>query len=171
MLKITLFINMFLLSCSTSKTVEMDENETVEINFHQVICQGMAAQWCYQIKENSQKDWTFFYDEIEGFKYEWGTNYELKVKKEKIANPPADASSIKWILTSILKEEKVKTGTSFNLEISNEYMKIDNENHKVYILDKSFKLSNTLTINKLKPLYNLKFEQQNSGELEIVEIK
>ncbi len=171
MIKIAILINLLFFSCSTSKTVDMDTSNTIEVNFHQVICQGVGPQWCYQIKENGEKDWTFFYDEIEGFNFEWGTNYILKIKKEKIENPPADGSSLKWVLASIVKKERIKTGSSFNLAIVNELIEFDKKNHKVNILGKSFNLSNSLTNNQLQPLYNLKFVQQKSGELEIVEIE
>lgn len=170
MLKIAILINLLILSCSTTKPVDMDNNDMVEINFHPIICQGVGPQWCYQIKQNGEKDWTYFYDQIEGLKYEWGFNYLIKVKKEKIENPPADGSSIKWILTSLVKKEKVKIGTSFNLVAGRELTKVDIKNNKIAILEKTFKIANNLKINQLGPVFDLKIELQPSGEFEIVGI-
>ncbi|MBB4805751.1 hypothetical protein HNP38_001023 [Chryseobacterium defluvii] len=42
--------------------------------------------------------WTNFYSNIEGITYESGYEYVLKVKTAKIADPPADGSSIRYIL-------------------------------------------------------------------------
>ncbi|REC64680.1 hypothetical protein DRF59_19890 [Chryseobacterium flavum] len=61
---------------------------------------------CMQVKENASDSWTNFYSTIEGFTYEPGYEYVLKVKTEKIENPPADASSIKYILTEQVSKTK-----------------------------------------------------------------
>ncbi|PTT37503.1 hypothetical protein DBR28_09820, partial [Chryseobacterium sp. HMWF028] len=53
---------------------------------------------CMQVKESTSAECTNFYSNIEGFTYEPGYEYVLKVKTEKITNPPADASSIKYTL-------------------------------------------------------------------------
>ena len=45
-------------------------------------------------------------NEIEGFKYEKGYTWLLKVKKEKIENPPADASNIKYTLVKVISKTK-----------------------------------------------------------------
>ena len=60
-----------------------------------------------QIRENENEKWVNFYGEISGFKFEEGYKYKLEVKEEKIANPPADSSSIKTILVQVLNKEKV----------------------------------------------------------------
>ncbi|RXM38438.1 hypothetical protein BOQ62_17625 [Chryseobacterium sp. CH21] len=61
---------------------------------------------CMQVKESAAADWTNFYSKIEGFTYEPGYEYVLKVKTEKIANPPADASSIKYTLIEQVSKTK-----------------------------------------------------------------
>ena len=42
--------------------------------------------------------------EIEGFDYVEGFTYKLKVKIVKISNPPADASSVKYVLVEVLSK-------------------------------------------------------------------
>lgn len=74
---------------------------------------GVGPMDVYLVKENKDTEWTYFYSEIEGFKYEVGYEYVLKVKKEKLEEPlPADASSIKYIL---IKEISKIQKTSENL--------------------------------------------------------
>src|SRR5262245_4981182 len=57
------------------------------------------------------------YAGIEGFHYTWGTSYVLKVKVEKVSNPPADGSSVRYTLVSIVKESKVPEGTRFRVHV------------------------------------------------------
>ncbi len=48
-----------------------------------VDCIGVAPQKCLQIKENLEDDWIFFYGNIEGFDYEPGYFYELRISEKK----------------------------------------------------------------------------------------
>jgi heat shock protein HslJ len=69
-------------------------------------CQGVSEQKCLLIKESNDEDWSLFYDDIEGFDWEKGYEYELLVTESKVKNSPADASSIKWKLVKIISKEK-----------------------------------------------------------------
>ena len=71
-------------------------------------CVGVAPQDCLLIKENADDDWQFWYDSIEGFEHEQGFLYELKVKENKVENPPADASATQLTFTSLSAMEQVK---------------------------------------------------------------
>jgi len=87
------------------------ENEkTIYVADAMVNCTSVAAQKCLQIKENENDNWSNLLDEIEGFEYEVGYSYKLKVEVTKIENHPADASSEKYILIEVL--EKTKTPAS-----------------------------------------------------------
>ena len=44
------------------------------------------------------------YGDIEGFEYQQGHEYELKVQKTTLANPPADASNIAYKLLEIISD-------------------------------------------------------------------
>lgn len=72
-----------------------------------VDCVGVAPQKCLQIKEEGKTDWTFFYDKIEGFDYEEGFFYKIKVNVMAVDNPPADGSSLKYKLIEILDKSKM----------------------------------------------------------------
>ena len=70
-------------------------------------CYGAHAQQkCLQVKENGAYNWQLFYGRIEGFTYEQGYEYELLVKREKVANPPADGSSLKYTLVKEVSKTK-----------------------------------------------------------------
>jgi heat shock protein HslJ len=81
-----------------------------------VDCVGVAPQKCMLIKEKPDDEYTFFYDQIEGFEYEEGYEYELVIKEEQVENPPADASSIKWTLVSVESKEPVAGTDEVQLE-------------------------------------------------------
>ncbi len=82
------------------------ETKRVFIGDHLVDCEGIAPQKCMLYKENIANDWTYFYDNIEGFDYEEGYTYELEVVVNQIENPPADGSSLHYTLVRIVSKEK-----------------------------------------------------------------
>ena len=47
------------------------------------------------------------FNTIAGFTYEKGNEYELLVKKTKLANPPKDSGSIRYELIRIVSKKKV----------------------------------------------------------------
>ena len=47
------------------------------------------------------------FNTIAGFTYEKGNEYELLVKKSKLANPPKDSGSIRYELIRIVSKKKV----------------------------------------------------------------
>jgi heat shock protein HslJ len=85
-------------SCSNDKT------ETIFVSGRLADCTGVAPQKCLQIKFNQDDDWMYFYNSIDGFTHKEGTDFTLKVKREEIENPPADAASFKYILIEIVEE-------------------------------------------------------------------
>lgn len=56
-------------------------------------CTGMYEMQCMLIKDDPAEDWSNFYDQIEGFTYEPGYDYVLRVAYTDIKNPPADGPS------------------------------------------------------------------------------
>jgi len=70
-------------------------------------CVGIAIQQCMLVKETQNSDWKFFYDQIEGFEFQPGYAYKLKVQITKIKNYPTDSSSLKYTLVEILDKNNV----------------------------------------------------------------
>jgi hypothetical protein len=60
---------------------------------------------CFLVKERADQSWQNFYEEIEGFQYEAGFEYEIQVEVRKIANPPADGSSLKYVLRRVISKK------------------------------------------------------------------
>ncbi|WP_199154347.1 META and DUF4377 domain-containing protein [Chromobacterium sp. ASV23] len=71
-------------------------------------CSGVAPMQCLQVRADKNQPWQLHYGEIEGFQPEPGVAYRLRVKEVKVNNPPADASSIRWILDMVVEQEVVK---------------------------------------------------------------
>jgi hypothetical protein len=92
--------------CTTSATATKGDEKTFIVGPQTADCTGVAPMKCLQVKEKASENWTNFYSNIEGFTYEPGYEYVLKVKTEKIANPPADASSIKYTLVQQVSKTK-----------------------------------------------------------------
>lgn len=99
------------------------ETIKLKVKENKVPCVGVAPMECLQVKEGSTKDWTYFYDSIEGFEYEPGFTYKLKVEKtNKSDNLPADASAYNYKLKKVLSKKKAKTSKvsqTTNLDIFN----------------------------------------------------
>jgi hypothetical protein len=70
-------------------------------------CVGESARKCMQVRESESDPWTLFYDRIEGFTYEEGHRYELRVALESNPNPPADGSSLRYRLVEVISKQKV----------------------------------------------------------------
>ena len=95
-------------SCSTN-----DESEFVGslwVDSERISCTGVGEQTCYRIQESTVIDenaWSLFYDNIEGFdeQYQVGYIYKLSIIKKTIDNPPADASSVIYILNKIISKK------------------------------------------------------------------
>ncbi|MBT2622295.1 MULTISPECIES: DUF4377 domain-containing protein [Chryseobacterium] len=95
-----------LTQCTTSAKVSDGSEKTFIVGPQTADCTGVAPMKCLQVKEKASENWTNFYSNIEGFTYEPGYEYVLKVKTEKIANPPADGSSIKYTLINQVSKTK-----------------------------------------------------------------
>lgn len=97
---------MILTQCTTSSNVSSSNEKTFIVGPETADCTGVAPMKCLQVKENASDSWTNFYTNIEGFTYEPGYEYVLKVKTEKIENPPADGSSIRYTLVKQISKTK-----------------------------------------------------------------
>jgi heat shock protein HslJ len=76
--------------------------ETLQVAPWRVECTGVGPQMCLQVRGSSDRPWTLLHDEIAGFDYEAGYVYEIRVREDAVANPPADASAVRRTLVAIL---------------------------------------------------------------------
>jgi hypothetical protein len=77
---------------------------TLDVASARVPCQGAFPQQCYRVRQQPDTNWTLFYDSIEGFDYQAGFEYTIRVARRPVRNPPADASSFAYRLLSILRQ-------------------------------------------------------------------
>ena len=77
---------------------------TLDVAAARVACQGAFTQECYSVREQPDSNWTLFYDSIEGFDYQSGFEYTIRVERRSVSNPPADGSSFSYRLLSILRK-------------------------------------------------------------------
>ena len=84
--------------------VEPDREEllTLYVAPYTATCVGVDVQRCLLVKQAPEAEWTFFYDGIEGFTYEPGFAYTLRVARRHVPNPPADGSSVAYRLITVL---------------------------------------------------------------------
>jgi heat shock protein HslJ len=93
--------------------------KTVYVGPYLVDCEGAGPQKCLLVKENPEDEYSLFYDQIEGFDYEEGYEYELRVSEETLQDPPADASAIRWTLIEVVSKTTVGApleGTPWRLD-------------------------------------------------------
>lgn len=74
-------------------------------------CDGEGPMKCMQVRESEKGEWELFYGRIEGFTYEEGNKYQLRVEVRENPNPPAGGSSLRYRLVEILSKEKVASAT------------------------------------------------------------
>ncbi|KAG4078386.1 hypothetical protein HA402_013096 [Bradysia odoriphaga] len=104
-MKKTLLIAFVLVAISWQLVSADVESKTFIIAPQQENCHGPFPRKCLQVKDDPAEDWRFFYGYIDGFTYEPGYEYVLKVDAEDVPNPPIDGSSVKYTL----KEQVSKT--------------------------------------------------------------
>src|SRR5690606_4352006 len=108
-----------LLSCSND---DSDQPQAIDmrINHYQNtgIGEGLFLTLLVQENNNIGSDsWTKFYNSIEGFNYQPGFIYDVKVLVEPVNNPPADGSSLKYTLLEIKTTQEVDNETPFNIDL------------------------------------------------------
>lgn len=97
---------------SCQKETEKELTGDIEIwwiNSAKVDCTGVGPMSCFQIQKGDKLEsgsWELFYDQIEGFTYEPGNLYQVKVEVSKKSEPiPADASSLNFKLVEIMSKK------------------------------------------------------------------
>jgi hypothetical protein len=98
---------------SVVPSVYAEETKTFFIQPQLVDCVGVGPIKCMQVRENMHSEWLNFYDKIEGFNFAPGNAYHITVKVIDVENPPADASSKKYELIEIIKQESTTKHTPY----------------------------------------------------------
>lgn len=79
---------------------------TLEVAAHTVECVGEAVQRCLLVREGPEEEFRYFYDPVEGFDYQEGYRYRIRVLRRRVPDPPADASAFEYRLLEVLSKER-----------------------------------------------------------------
>ncbi len=91
-------------ACGNPLGPDFVRETTLFVAPQRVSCVGNGPQSCLSVREPSQTAWQFFYDGIAGFTFEPGFDYELRVRIYRVANPPADGSSLNYQLVQLVRK-------------------------------------------------------------------
>lgn len=80
---------------------------TVYVAPQAVRCTGVAPMDCLQVRSSPAEPWSLWYAGIEGFAYQPGYQYVLEVDEYRVAQPPADGSSIRWVLKRVVERRQM----------------------------------------------------------------
>jgi len=109
-----------LFSCSTDDKVEHATLDMRINHYQNTGIGGVGLFLTLMVQEGNDigsDNWFKFYDTIEGFDYEPGYIYDIKVTVEEVKNPPADASSLKYTLQEIKSTQEVDYKTPFDVDL------------------------------------------------------
>ena len=76
----------------------------VEVAESRVPCVGVGPMECLRVRDRADGEWQLFYDHFEGFTYEPGYRYRLRVAVREVPDPPADGSSLAWRLIELVSK-------------------------------------------------------------------
>ncbi|WP_338640021.1 DUF4377 domain-containing protein [Burkholderia pyrrocinia] len=80
--------------------------KTVNVAPQSARCTGVAPMECLQVRSSPGEPWSLWYAGIEGFAYQPGYLYTLEVDEYRVAQPPADGSSIRWVLKRVVERRQ-----------------------------------------------------------------
>jgi hypothetical protein len=84
-----------------SGILDGDTALTLDVAEARVLCMGVGPQFCLLVRSEPGAEYGLFYDWIEGFDYEPGYRYRLRVAQTKVEDPPADGSSFAYRLLRV----------------------------------------------------------------------
>lgn len=91
-----------------TKPVTPSTNQKIlEIAPNLVDCVGIIPMKCMQVREPGQ-NWGNFFEAIQGFTFKPDYSYKILVYLNKVQNPPADSSSLKYSLVRLLDLDPVR---------------------------------------------------------------
>jgi hypothetical protein len=100
-----------LLFCLACEKEDLPREIIMKVRDTKATCVGAHGPMeCLQVQTGDKigtQQWEFHYDGIQGFTYEPGYIYTLRVKTKKLKNPPADASDTEYRLLEVVSREKV----------------------------------------------------------------
>ncbi|MEC4117167.1 DUF4377 domain-containing protein [Myroides phaeus] len=91
---------------SIDVTDELEDIMTLYIAPQKEDCVGVGPMKCLLVKQGEDAEWELMYQGIEGLDYQEGFEYKVEVRREEVPNPPADASSFRYVLVKEISKVK-----------------------------------------------------------------
>ncbi len=76
----------------------------MEVAESRVACVAVGPTECLQVRERPDAPWQLFYGGIEGFVYEPGFRWVLRIAVTPVQDPPADGSSLAYRLLHVVSK-------------------------------------------------------------------
>ncbi len=110
---LALLVGVLFSACGNSgQTPTSEQNPTSEMTLlvgpKQVDCQGGPQGKCYQVKYSANADWVNFADVIQGFEWEAGYEYELRIKVTESRPKNSDFIFRSFELIEVVGKTQVK---------------------------------------------------------------
>lgn len=67
---------------------------------------GVGPVTCLLVKQDTEKNWQYFYSKIEGFDFKPGYEYQLRILRKERADVPQDASKYTYELLDVVSKVK-----------------------------------------------------------------
>ena len=98
-----------LAGCATTAPDHGSRSRLLYIAGSKVPCStGTMKTECLQYREQPTDPWQATYVPIEGFDWKSGNEYLLKITEVHAANPPQDASRVRWHVDKVVEQHPVQ---------------------------------------------------------------
>jgi hypothetical protein len=98
----TLLVSSLLLTGCRSATAPGYLVRVLEIAPAKVECYGVFLQECFQIRDVGAAEWELMFESIDGFSFEQGFSYVVRVERTTIENPVPDGPGYRWRLLELI---------------------------------------------------------------------
>lgn len=166
-------------SSGSDRSAQGEGTRVLFVDHHKSECNGVATYLCLRVRNSPDDEWRYFYSSIQGFEYQSGYNYELKVAVEVIENPPADSSGRAYSLAEVLSKTKEPAETIFDISVSEpeRFVKLSENIYQLYN-DQTVQCDaalcsalDDLLIQKMSVLIELKHAEKEDQPMMLSQIK
>ncbi|MFT0210994.1 DUF4377 domain-containing protein [Pseudomonas sp. F1_0610] len=98
------FVALALVACAQTPSKDVATTRVVYVQDKLVDCIGVGPMKCLKMRFEDEDEWFNSYSGIEGFSYQEGRAYKLKVTLKSESTPPADSSSLRYIFVEELAD-------------------------------------------------------------------
>ena len=90
------------------ETDQASTTREIYVAAQRVPCMSVVPMECLQTRESADQPWELFYGDIEGFDFQPGTEYRLRIVETPVLNPPPDSIQIHTRLDQVLEQRKAR---------------------------------------------------------------